>query len=271
MASRLPRSQGFTLIELLVVISIIAILAGMLLPAINMVREGARKANCGNNQRQIVIGMNAYATDNDQMWPVCPSNAANALLAAPNNTAPDNGPYTTMTTFEFLASITGGDLTNKVFACPSAPSVKPSAAAAALTYTSGQVTWAPAYTAAVTTGAIAYAYDWSVPTNSTTIRVVTADRPKSAAEGTNHKAVAMAAFSDGHVGNVNATKTVSASTGTMDQTGPAVQFTIWQFYNKDAVGPAAALTPDNIYDVGGEGAVVQAAIGGGSSTRAWVR
>ena len=55
------RSQGFTLIELLVVISIIAILAGMLLPVIGVVREMARSAQCGKNQSQILGGMFAYA------------------------------------------------------------------------------------------------------------------------------------------------------------------------------------------------------------------
>ncbi|MCK6490072.1 MAG: type II secretion system GspH family protein [Planctomycetes bacterium] len=61
--------RGFTLIELLVVISIIAILAGMLLPAIHLVRKSAKTTACANNLRQFGLAIEVFRNDHERKMP----------------------------------------------------------------------------------------------------------------------------------------------------------------------------------------------------------
>ena len=76
----MKKSRGFTLIELLVVIAIIAILAALLLPALQRARESSYQSNCKGNLNQIGKSLRQYTNDNDGKYPTGPAKAGEGDL-----------------------------------------------------------------------------------------------------------------------------------------------------------------------------------------------
>lgn len=64
------RQRGFTLIELLVVIAVVAVLIGILIPSLNLVRQRAGSAVCSSNNRSVIFNLNLYHQDNG-IFPHC--------------------------------------------------------------------------------------------------------------------------------------------------------------------------------------------------------
>jgi prepilin-type N-terminal cleavage/methylation domain-containing protein len=108
------RKVGFTLIELLVVIAIIAILIGLLLPAVQKVREAAARMSCQNNLKQISLAAHTYHDANKRLPPG--SNVSpNAINVNPQYVfgAPYAGPYTGVLAF-LLPYVEQGNIYNQL-------------------------------------------------------------------------------------------------------------------------------------------------------------
>ena len=109
------RKAAFTLIELLVVIAIIAILASMLLPALNQARDRAKEAKCVGNHKQVIAAQLMYSNDNSGRMVVNTMGRpfSEALMGVKLNASP-NWDYTLDS--KFASYISPGS--KKIFVCP---------------------------------------------------------------------------------------------------------------------------------------------------------
>jgi prepilin-type N-terminal cleavage/methylation domain-containing protein len=119
------KRKGFTLIELLVVIAIIALLMGILMPALARVRALAHRVVCGSNLRGIGTSIQVYANENNQKYPLIPSGTWNGNICTTHTGGPGGGPDGGSITSAFYELIIGGYSTPGQFVCKSDSTVTP--------------------------------------------------------------------------------------------------------------------------------------------------
>lgn len=299
--------HAFTLIELLVVVAVIAVLAALLIPGINIVRDNANLANCASNQRQIVLAMVAYKAD-DGSWPCRPSTWGgqfdNTNFATSDAFAGYN-PYYTSATFEWVVNKMDGQLPPRSVVCPARKNNIPPVANPNFKSFGGATAWqykydlnpsnplevqdpnGPAWKAFANRFAdeknlpsvMAYAYDWAVPRKAAPNRAILADRPLDTGDNAprsthgrrgGNKYRVNVAFVDGHV---------EAVLARVDSSGNTTGWTHNQNLDKSVAGKwESDLNTDEDPKVGGDNIYSNVNDGGyslrpgrGSTTRAWVK
>ena len=137
----MKKTRGFTLIELLVVIAIIAILAAMLLPALQTARERGRRGSCISNLKQIGTALMQYAQDNREKMP-----AGNCRKSSTDATA-RNVELATTKCIEGFNVLIGHEYLSDygVYTCPSSTATVGTGAAGSLSVSNGTVNVAYGY------------------------------------------------------------------------------------------------------------------------------
>ncbi len=110
---------GFTLIELLVVIAIIAILAAILFPVFQRVRENARRTACLSNMKQLGLAVTQYTQDYDELYPGAVKGSGGAIMPGGWNYYTTFGAGATLPVFDMtLGSIYSYTKSKGIYLCP---------------------------------------------------------------------------------------------------------------------------------------------------------
>ena len=271
--------QGFTLIELLVVISIIAILAGLLLPAVTLVKNKANQTANGNNQKQIVTAMVAYQGDYDGSWPYSPQGTL--ALSTPTACSDADGRLTAYASFETLAAAT--QLPNGIFKAKGqtgtavgGSSSSPVSAKLVTDAAFAANAWSARNAGG---GEIAWAYDFCAGSETASYRIILADR------GNWHKKKVVAVAADSSLRTLDSGTTAGAAGAaaglTLDMSStPIALLNGGATVNKDAVGCGSdgstdPTAPDGIYSNIGDGGAIgtpgNTLTTNGDNRRAWVK